>query len=383
MADVFTKKSKQGWGSRLGSSLSGMLIGVLLFFGSFGVIFWNEGKVDLSKIADDAVSISSETVEQNEDLQGELVSVSGILSTDETLGDGLYLREDNYLAVKRIVEVYAWTEKTSTTSETKLGGSVESETTYSYETEWTRNPADSSTFEFPADHQNPSEKPLEDVDRTASSGNIGAYVVDVANMQLPAYQQVSLDGSNTQFSIDSTAELASSQYIFNGFGTLSDPEIGDVRISYEVVPSGNNVTVFGALNGNKIETFRDKDNNTVYRAFASDASSAVATLHGEYKTSLWIFRVVGFLMMWIGLGMILGPLSVFLDVVPFLGNVSRSVVGIATFLVSAVLTIVAIIISKIFHSWIALLVLAIVGAAAVYWYLNQKGKKEARPTQEA
>lgn len=387
MPDVFTQKSKQGWGSRLGSSISGMLIGVLLFFGSFGVLYWNEGRVDLSKIAEDAVAISSDQVEQNADLQGQLVSSNGTLSTDETLSDDLYLQADNFLALKRNVEMYAWVEKTSSSSETKVGGSVETETTYTYVKEWVSKPASSSSFEYPTDHENPS-KPLEDLALKASAATLGVYVIDVANIELPAYQQVSLTEENTMISDESTAELASSQYIFNGFGTLSAPEIGDVRISYDVVPSGQNVTVFGSLNGNKISTFRDKDNNTIYRAFASDASSAVATLHGEYKTALWIWRVVGFFMMWIGLSAVLGPISVFLDLLPFLGNVSRSVISIATFIVSAVLSIITILVSMILHSLIALIVILLIAIGLGYFFLIHKKKmpnmkKEESTTQSA
>lgn len=382
MADVFTKTTKKGWGSRLGSSLSGMLIGVLLFFSSFGVLYWNEGRTDLSKIADDAVPLTSEEVEQNDDLQGSLVSVSGQLTTDQAISDGLYVKPSNFIALKRSVEVYAWVEKTSSTSKTNVGGSETTETTYNYVKEWVSNPTPSSQFEYPADHENPT-KPLEDMDLRSTAANLGAYVIDIENIDLPAYQQLALTDTNTEFSEETTAELVSSQYIFNGFGTLASPEVGDVRISYEVIGSGKDVTVFGALDGNKVSTFRDDKNNTIYRAFSSDASQAVATLHGEYKTALWIFRLVGFFMMWIGLGMILGPLSVFLDIVPFLGNISRSVVGIATFIVSLVLSIITILVAKILHSVIALIVVLLIAVGIGYWWLSKKKDQPSVQNQQA
>jgi hypothetical protein len=382
MADVFTKTTKKGWGSRLGSSLSGMLIGVLLFFASFGVLYWNEGRTDFSKIADDAIPLGSEEVEQNDDLQGSLVSVGGQLTTDEALSDGLFIKPSNFIALERKVEVYAWVEKTSSTSETNLGGSETTETTYTYSKEWVSKPASSGNFAQPEDHENPT-KPLEDVSVRSTSATLGAYVVDIENLDLPAYQQLALTESNTQFSEESTAELASGQYIFNGFGNLSTPEVGDVRISFEVLGSGKNVTVFGSLNGNKISTYSDGKDNTMYRAFASDASQAVATLHGEYKTAMLIFRIVGFFMMWIGLGMILGPLSVFLDVVPFLGNISRTVVNIATFLVSVVLSLLTIIVAKILHSVIALVVIIVLAIGFGYWWLSKKKGQPSVTKQES
>ena len=44
MADTFTEVTYQSWGSRMSSSIGGVCIGVLLFFGSGGLLFWNEGR---------------------------------------------------------------------------------------------------------------------------------------------------------------------------------------------------------------------------------------------------------------------------------------------------------------------------------------------------
>jgi hypothetical protein len=44
MSDHFTETSSQGFGSRLGSSLTGLLIGPLLFIGAIVLLWWNEGR---------------------------------------------------------------------------------------------------------------------------------------------------------------------------------------------------------------------------------------------------------------------------------------------------------------------------------------------------
>ena len=44
MADRYTEVTRTGWGKRIGQSLSGALIGGLLFLASFVLLWWNEGR---------------------------------------------------------------------------------------------------------------------------------------------------------------------------------------------------------------------------------------------------------------------------------------------------------------------------------------------------
>ena len=108
---------------------------------------------------------------------------------------------------------------------------------------------------------------------------------------------------------------------------------------------------------------------------------ALDTLHKEYKTMLWLFRVIGFSLMWIGLGMILGPISVLLDVIPFLGSLSRTAVGGVTFLVALILSLITIIVSAILHSIVALVVILLVALGALGYFLV-KSRQELKVEQK-
>ena len=44
MVDRHTEVTRSGWGKRIGQSLSGALIGGLLFLASFALLWWNEGR---------------------------------------------------------------------------------------------------------------------------------------------------------------------------------------------------------------------------------------------------------------------------------------------------------------------------------------------------
>ena len=161
---------------------------------------------------------------------------------------------------------------------------------------------------------------------------------------------------------------------------MDDPIVGDVRISYNVIPSGNTVTAFGKLDSDKITPFVNKDGQTLYEARMTGFEESVVAMEKEHARSLWIWRVVGFMMMWIGLSMVLAPLSVLLDVLPFLGSLSRGAVSLATGLISFVLSVVTILVSMIFHNVEALVVSVIVAAGVVFYLFKKRGQKKPSTT---
>lgn len=375
MPDQFKEVSKTGYGKRIGQSIGGILIGIVLFTASFVLLFWNEGRYDLSLMAKDAVEISATEANTDSSLENKLVSVSGKLTTQENINDGLFLQAGNYLTVSRKVEMYSWIEETDAETKTNLGGSETTETTYTYVKGWDENPEDSSNFKHPEGHINP-DKAVESLNKKANSAKVGIYNLNFSDLSLPALTPIGLTENNTI--LNDSAELAG-DYIFvsqDGWSDINAPEIGDLKISYSVLHSGIDGTLMGKLESSKISSYGDKDGNSLYRFFTGSKDQGVGTLSSEHGMTTWILRVVGFLMMWIGLGLVLAPLSVLLDVLPFLGKASRFMVGIATFAVALVLSAVTIIVSKIVHNVIALVVVLVV-VVGIIVYLVVKAKKKA------
>lgn len=403
MPDQVTNVTKVGLGKRLGNSFGGIFIGILLFLASFVVLFWNEGRVDISTIASQATHISATEVSTDAALEGSLVSMTGTFDSESIIGDDTYLKAGNYIALDRNVEMYAWEEKETQDQTTNLGGSETIETTYSYNKVWTEDPQDSDSFYEQGGHANPS-KSIQNFEKKASQAQVGVYSVDPQEMGLPASHPLVLADdlllqaipevstptvpvvtSTTggydamQQHIDTTKIFRSGQYIFVGKGTLSNPVVGDMRISYEVLKPGLSVTAFGALSGDMLDTYTDEDGNSLYRAIEGSREDAIEIMHTEYTMTLWLLRLVGFFMMLIGLSMVVAPLHILLDILPFLGSVSRTVTGLVLFLVSLVLTAITIIISQILHSLIAVLVTVAVIIVAVV--IIAKRKKKNTPTQ--
>jgi hypothetical protein len=385
--------TKQGYGSRILNSIKGIGIGFLLFFLSFGVLFWNEGRIDQSKIAEDAIAISSESGADRSEAEGQLISAAGKITTDEQIGDGLFLKPGNYLQVNRMVETYAWVEETTSVTKNKVGGSTETTTEYDYVKKWVSTPANSSEFEFPEGHTNAPAK-YENESTRVEQVMVGSLTAKTNGLDLPGATALSLNADRVNLTDD--AELISSKYVYlpvsfalegedfedeDFVSSYETPTIGDTRISYTVIQPNQEGTLFGMLSGDEVSSYRDKTDSTLYRFFISDAGGALDTLHKEYKTMLWAFRVLGFFLMWIGLGMILGPISVLLDVIPFLGSLSRTAVGGVTFLVALILSLITIFVSAILHSIVALVVILLVALGALGYFLV-KSRKEFKVEQK-
>ena len=371
MPEQYTEITKKSWGSRLGGSIGGIFFGILLFFASFGVLFWNEGRVGLSETAKDAVPFDATVLQQNAP-KGQLVAASGALTTEDSIGDGQFLKSGKYLSVRRTVEMYAWVEESNSTTETKLGGSQETKTTYTYTKKWVESVPNSSNFKVEEGHVNPAKK-YESVANTAPTVKVGVYSVDPNRLSMPGSEALAL--ATGMVNLPGDGEIVSGKYMYVGGFSMDDPIIGDVRISYSVIPSGNPVTVFGKLDTDKISPFVNKDGQTLYEARMTGFEESVVAMEKEHARSLWIWRVVGFLMMWIGLGMVLAPLSVLLDVLPFLGSLSRGAVSLATALISLVLSSVTILVSMIFHNVVALVLAVLIAIVGVVYVFKKKGKK--------
>lgn len=379
MVDRFTTVTRTGYGKRIGGAFGGVIIGLILFVAAFGVLYWNEGRTNMSDVGKEAIEIDSSNANPDAYLDGKLVSASGKFITTETLGDD-YLQAGNYIALQRTVEMYAWDEEKEDKETENFGGSSTTTTTYTYDREWMNSVPNSNEFNYSAGHENPAKK-IDNLTKKATNAKLGLYAINLDSVTLPDYTSLALNNRDAII-----AEMAGlngkleGNYIFYGQGTITNPEIGDLRISYSVVNSGIETTVFGKLDGDKISSYLDEDNNKLYRVFTGSREDALATMHTEYVTSLWIFRAVGFLMMWIGLGLFLGPLSIIASVVPFFGKMTRTITGLISLIAALVFSIITILISILIHNVIALIIVGvIIVIAIVLIVIGIKKRKQSAP----
>ena len=109
--DSYTETTHQGWFSRIGNSIKGILVGIVLIVASIILLFWNEGRsVTEAKSLEEGiaavVSVQSDAVNASND--GKLVHMIGEARTEETLTDEEFGTSAVALKLRRHVEMYQW-----------------------------------------------------------------------------------------------------------------------------------------------------------------------------------------------------------------------------------------------------------------------------------
>lgn len=340
-------------GRRRGLGLIAIPLGIILFFAAFPVIWFNEGRVDLSVLAEDSIPLSGDAFSAEN--EGKLVAVSGEIQSDELLGDAPYLNPQPFIHLKRSVEMYAWDQTGS------------EEDGYSYKKVWTSSPEDSDQFDQPSGHQNPPMA-LQADSFSASSANIGRYEVIPSQIIFGQVEEIVLAEG------DVTGGRLSENQLYIGSASPESPQIGDMRIQYAAYQANQFTTVFGKQENGQVVTWRGEDDTLIYRGYALDREGGIAALKTEYLTALWGVRMGALAMFFAGLMMSLSPLRRILGYVPILGNVGNMAIAGIAFVVSLIVWIITLTIAIILHNLIALIVvLLLVGAAGYFFWSRRKG----------
>ncbi|MDB4930741.1 MAG: hypothetical protein JWM10_3225 [Myxococcaceae bacterium] len=353
MANQFTEASHSSYGRNVVRSIVGIPVGILLFLGSFAVIWFTEGRTDWSKLA---ARTEVASADRGGGLDGRTVSVTGPLTSTEPLGDPDFVQPGPYLSLKREVEQFAWVEHTAARSQGRTGGSSTTQTTYTYRPEWTASPRPSSEFRVPAEHEN-APMPVSSQRFVVPHAAVGAWNLDLTYVEFES--GVVLPPTALQRTGRGAGFVPTGEFLFSGTGTPDVPHVGDLRVRFTALRNGTVATVFGQAASSTVAPIT-VDGSPWMRVISGDRAQAVQTLAAEYTATGWLGRVVAFLMMWIGMLLFLGPVSTFLNVLPFLGSASRFVVALVTFPLALVLTVVAVAVAMLAHSVVALVVSVVV-----------------------
>lgn len=372
MSDEYVDVESRSLFQNLGDSIKGVLVGIVLFFVSFPILWWNEGRVDPSSVAKNAVEVASDG--SKNDGEGKLVAINGELKAQGTIGDPEFLAAGNYIKLFRNVEMYAWVETVKTENKKKVGGGTDVIKTYTYDLKWTSSPKSGAEFKYPEKHRNPPMT-YESRSFAANTASVGAFNFDATKIQMPSAKNLSLTDAMINAGVKGKVKRANDQYLFAGYGSLDNPGLGDTRISFSAVQPGGNVTLYGERHGKEVKAYDWKGEVTLFRVIEGTHKEALKTMHGEHVMMTWILRLVGFFCMWIGLSSLLGPIHAILDIIPFVGSAGRFVVGLVLFPVALVLSLITIIVSNIFHS--PILMLLTIGAVVGLGMYMVKKKKAA------
>ena len=186
-----TVTTKTSWLSRIGSSIKGIFIGIVLVILAGILLFWNEGRAvktyqSFKEGASKVVSVPNDPVDSTK--EGALIHFTGEAKTPSVLVDTDFGVGGNLLKLKRVVEVYQWEENTASKTVDKLGGGQETTTTYTYAQDWSEVLSDSSKFQEAEAHRNPTAKLFESQEFFAQNVSVGSFLLpDEILRTLPGY----------------------------------------------------------------------------------------------------------------------------------------------------------------------------------------------------
>lgn len=347
-----------------GGAFAGVFFGILLCLGAVVLLWTNEGRVDLSRIAREAAIVAPDGSAAG---GAQVVSVTGALEIVEPATDPLFGIRGEYLQLTRNVEMYAWVEH-------------ERDDHYNYELEWTAEPPDSGVFEYPEGHINPP-LPIRTETFSAMEGRIGHFTFDPSRFSsLPAAEAASL---GSDLATSSEVQVIGDTTLYIGKGSPQTPEVGDVRITYQAVQVQGTVTLFGQVEGNRVEPYL-YDDDRLYGVWPGNHEEALAAMHRAYTAQGWAFRVFGVILMWIGLSLVLHPLTSLLGRIPLLGRVGQGAVWVITLVVALGISIPIILASLVVHH-LPLLLFAFFVLLGITMYLvwrrRRVGLQEPAPAE--
>ena len=385
----FQEKTSVSWFGRIGRSLVGLLIGIVLVIAMVVLLFWNEGRAvttarSLAEGAGLVTSVAAETVDAAQ--EGNLVHVSGTVDTQSSLSDSRFGITEHGVRLVRRSEMYQWTETRKTETVTKLGGGEETVTTYTYDTGWSDRPHDSSRFREPDGRTNPPME-IQGQSFQVPEATLGAFSLSQRVLSLiGGARQVALSPDMTD-TIQQAVGAGVRASVADGRIYLgaepSRPSVGDYRISYELVPLGP-ISVIGRQAGNGFEPYQTRAGNQLLMVDSGTVSAQQMFDEAQASNTVltWIVRAVGLVFMIVGFALFLSPLGVVGDVIPVIGSIIRMGTGLVAAIVGIMLGTVTIAIAWFYYRPLTALIILAIGflvAYALTKFGNRKAAADATP----
>lgn len=385
MSDSFSVVSSESWFSRITGAIGGVLFGLVVFIVAFPLLYWNEGRAvrterSLKEGLGAVVSIPSDSVDASK--EGKLVHVAGAVKTTAAIADDELPVHADGVKLLRNVEMYQWTEHESRQTRKKLGGGTETVTTYQYKQEWAKGRVDSASFKKPEGHENPQAPPFESKTFTADPVKVGAFTM--------SHEQVNKLTASVALPVESSAAaqlpeaLKEKMQVSGGKFYMgqnpSSPQVGDVRIAYEVVKP-DTVSLVGVQQASTFAPFQAKAGDAILlvQAGTHTAAEMFKTAEEQNVILTWVLRAVGFFMMFLGLFLIFRPIAVVADVLPLFGTALGAGIGLFAVLGAAVLSILTIAVAWVVVRPVLGISLIVIAIAALAWLLKiGRSKKAAR-----
>ena len=383
----FTETTRTSWLARLKNALIGVVIGTVLVAAAIWALFWNEGRSikayrALTEGAGLVISVSADEIAPSN--EGKLVHISGTVTPDGIPADPEFgISADGAVAIRREVEMYQWVEKSESRSETKLGGSEETVTTYTYTKEWKSGREDSGDFRQPEGHENP-DLPVGNQSFAIDSAKVGAFAVAGENV---AGLGKETDLRLTEEDADRARQVLSGTIQLDRAGFYvgsnpSQPQVGDLRIRYSREDLSE-ASFVAAQSGGWLKPFTASNGREIFLSVSGKVTAAEMfdAAQAENTMIMWLIRIGGLIALFVGFSLFFSILGVIADVVPIAGSLVRFGTGMIALVLTVLVGPLVIAIGWFAYRPLLSLGLLLVGglvAFAVVW-LRRRSAGRANP----
>ena len=346
--DTFAETSSQSIFGRLGDAIKGVLFGIIVIPFCIVLLFWNEGRAvktaaSLKEGVAVVVSVAADAVQPSN--EGKLVHVSGEATTVDIVRDPMFAVSQNAIRLTRTVEMFQWKEEAKSETAKKLGGGTETKTTYNYNKTWADKLIPSSGFKLAAEHTNPAAMMAETLVTVAGKVTLGKFNLppDIIGKMQGDQTLVLTDAEVAKLPAELKAKVKCVGEAFYVGADPVTPAIGDQRVKFTVLKPAT-FSILARQSGQTLDVYQTKAGRVIERVESGNVPAAAMFQHAasENKMLTWGLRIGGMLVMALGIGLILRPLSTLADVVPLLGDMIGVGTAFAALVVAAVTSTVII-----------------------------------------
>ena len=308
------------------------ILGGLLFLVIGIVILWsNEGRTVKTQSAileaeKSYIQIKSDKIQSKND--GKLVATKGKIDSDSLneLKDDIFGINVKAVKLRRVVEMYQWEEECEEDDNNN--------TKCTYEKVWNSKLLDSSEY-HESGHNNPSDMPYESEEYISDNVKLGSFVLPEELIKKLKYDKKKTNDNLVNEYNNSKDEIkVDGKYLTNV--KENNPEIGDIRISFEYTPS-KSVSVMGVQTDDTFEAYTSKKGKDIYTIVEGNKTGTqmLENMKSANKFIKWVLRFVGTILIISSISAMFSTITRIFGQIPVIGSVVNS----ATSIVSSVLGI--------------------------------------------
>lgn len=302
----------------------GVVSGGLIIFCSF-MLMWSsvstEFEVDEAISAAAARATEIDVARPDPSINGTLVIAAGDLTSVEKLEDEL-LKPGPYLVLERLVEMYQWNERFSEEGQEPT-----------YKLEWLAGQRDFFSFQVPQGHENPL-LPMKSELKRVGQVSFGRFDGTQILSRIQVFEPLNITPTLLK---DPSQEIVENRIMIRrGESVGPGPSLGDVRVSYSILPRGE-YTVLTEQVDERTLLGASPSETLVIRHGLLSTEDFVRGVERDAKTSTSGALFMGGGLLFLGLLSLLVPHREKFDLRPYL-NVQGA---LAVFVVSGGLSVLA------------------------------------------